>query len=68
MSQLEERQAGRILSYSKEGQHFVSTQAFNRWDEVHPHYGGGQSTLFCLLFLMLSLPKKHHPRNTQNNI
>lgn len=40
MSQFKSYQAGRILSYSGEGQHFCSIQTISGLKEVHPHHGG----------------------------
>lgn len=47
MSQVKGQQAGRILSYSGEGQPLCSIQAFNYLDEAHTNLRG-HSTLLNL--------------------
>lgn len=60
MSQLNS-QAG-VLSYSKEGQPFNSTQVFNLFDEAHPHWEG--QSAFCNLLIQILVSSKNSLTDT----
>ena len=65
--QAQKSSAGRIPSCSGEGSVFCSIQAFNWWDEAHPHYGE-QSVLLKVRQLKYKSPPKHPHGDIQDNV